>query len=53
MNIVKALLDTQEEKDAITRKNGEAEFEKYVNLENAVVLDYQGNVIEGKYNAKR
>ena len=47
MNIVKALMDTQAEKDAITRKNAADEFSKYVNLDDAIVLDMNGNVKEG------
>lgn len=45
-NILKALLPT-EEADKISRKNAESEFDKYVNLENAIVLDMNGNVKEG------
>ncbi len=46
MEILSAML-TNEEMENITRKNAEAEFEKYVNLENALVLDSKGNVKEG------
>ena len=47
MDIVKALMDTQEEKDAISRKNAAEEFNKYVNLDEAMVIDVNGNVKEG------
>ncbi|MBL4863208.1 MAG: NADH:ubiquinone reductase (Na(+)-transporting) subunit C [Crocinitomicaceae bacterium] len=45
LDILSAMLDV----DAlgITRKNAEAEFEKYVNLEDALVLDMNGNIKEG------
>lgn len=45
MEILSAFLDL--EKEGINRKNTSTEFEKYVNLENAVVLDMNGNVKEG------
>lgn len=47
MDIVKALMDTKEQKEAITRKNAEDEFKKYVDLENALVIDMNGDVKEG------
>ena len=39
MDIVKALMDTQEKKDAISRNNAAEEFNKYVNLDEAMVID--------------
>lgn len=45
MEILSAFLDLN--KEGINRKNTAQEFEKYVNLENAVVLDINGNVKEG------
>lgn len=47
MDIVKALMDTKEQKEAITRKNAEDEFKKYVDLKNALVIDMNGDVKEG------
>jgi Na+-transporting NADH:ubiquinone oxidoreductase subunit C len=44
MDIVKALMDTQEEKDAITRANAADEFNKYVNLEDAIVINMNGEI---------
>ena len=41
MDILKALLP-KDEAEKITRKNAADEFEKYVNLENAIVLDLNG-----------
>ena len=32
------------EKEGITRENAEVEFKKYVNLDDAIILDYKGNV---------
>lgn len=46
MDIVKALLPLEESK-SITRKNAEDEFKKYVNVEDAIVIDMNGNVKEG------
>ncbi|MCH2231437.1 MAG: NADH:ubiquinone reductase (Na(+)-transporting) subunit C [Crocinitomicaceae bacterium] len=45
LDILSAMMDI----DAlgIDRSNGEAEFDKYVNLDNAVVLDANGNIKEG------
>lgn len=45
LDILSAMMDI----DAlgIDRSNGEAEFDKYVNLDNAVVLDANGNLKEG------
>ena len=31
----------------MTRKNAPEEFKKYINLDQAVVLDYNGNIKEG------
>ncbi len=47
MDILKAIL-TDEEYEKIDRKNASTEFEKYVNLEDAVVLDMNGNVQDAK-----
>ena len=47
MDIVKALLP-KDESDKINRKNAEEEFAKYVNLENALVIDLNGKKKEGK-----
>ncbi len=46
LDILSAMMDT----DAlgINRKNAEEEFTKYVNLDDALVLDAQGNIKEGK-----
>lgn len=46
MDILSALL-TKKEMERITRKNAQEEFEKYVNLEDAVVLNMNGEVKEG------
>ena len=45
LDILSALLDVDSLK--ITRKNAEEEFTKYVNLEDALVLNAQGGVKEG------
>lgn len=45
LDILSALMDI--EALGITRKNAEAEFEKYVDLNKAIVLDMNGNVKEG------
>ncbi|MCH2224517.1 MAG: NADH:ubiquinone reductase (Na(+)-transporting) subunit C [Crocinitomicaceae bacterium] len=47
MDILKALLPSEEAND-ISRKNAAEEFVKYVNMEDAVVLDMNGNVLEGE-----
>lgn len=47
MDILKAIL-TDEEYEKIDRKNASTEFEKYVNLDDAVVLDMNGNVQDAK-----
>ncbi len=47
MDIVKALLP-KDESEKINRKNAEEEFAKYVNLENALVIDLNGKKKEGK-----
>jgi len=47
MDILKAIL-TSEEYEKIDRKNAAGEFEKYVNLDDAIVLDMNGNVVEAK-----
>lgn len=46
LDILSAMMDT--DSLGITRKNAEEEFAKYVNLEDALVLDAQGAVKEGK-----
>lgn len=46
MDILKALLPS-EEADKITRKNAAGEFEKYVDLKDAVVLDMNGELKKG------
>jgi Na+-transporting NADH:ubiquinone oxidoreductase subunit C len=42
LEILSAMFDL--EKEGVTRANAEEEFTKYVNLENAIVLDRNGNV---------
>lgn len=46
IDILSALL-TEDEMAKVDRKNAETEFEKYVNLDNALVLDMNGKVKEG------
>ncbi|MBL6660884.1 MAG: Na(+)-translocating NADH-quinone reductase subunit C, partial [Crocinitomicaceae bacterium] len=46
LDILSAMMDV--EKEGITRENAEVEFKKYVNLDDAIILDYKGNVKEGK-----
>ncbi len=46
IDILSALLSS-EEMNSINRKNAESEFDKYVNLDDAVVLDINGDVKEG------
>jgi Na+-transporting NADH:ubiquinone oxidoreductase subunit C len=45
LDILSAMLDL--DKEGINRKNAASEFEKYINLDEAVVLDMNGNVKEG------
>ncbi|TNF46848.1 MAG: NADH:ubiquinone reductase (Na(+)-transporting) subunit C [Bacteroidetes bacterium] len=45
LDILSAMLDL--EKEGINRQNAASEFEKYINLDEAVVLDMNGNVKEG------
>ncbi|NVK63664.1 MAG: NADH:ubiquinone reductase (Na(+)-transporting) subunit C [Flavobacteriales bacterium] len=45
MDILKAIL-TDDEYEKIDRKNAPEEFKKYVNLDDAVVLDMNGNIQE-------
>ncbi len=49
ISILKALLP-QEESDKITRKNAQKEFVKYVDLDEAIVINEKGEVIEGVYD---
>ena len=42
LDILSAMMDV--EKEGITRANAEVEFEKYVKLKDAVILDYTGKV---------
>lgn len=46
MDILSALM-SKEEMNGINRKNAEEEFNKYVNLDDAIVLDMNGNAKEG------
>ncbi|MDB0063197.1 NADH:ubiquinone reductase (Na(+)-transporting) subunit C [Crocinitomicaceae bacterium] len=46
MDILKAML-TQEEGDKISRKNADAEFNKYIDLKDAIVLNSKGEKIDG------
>ncbi len=46
MDILKAMLP-KAEGDNISRKNADAQFDKYINLEDALVLNYEGKVVEG------
>ena len=46
LDILSAMMDV--EKEGITRENAEVEFKKYVNLDDAIILDYKGNVKKGK-----
>lgn len=48
MDILSAMMDL--DASGITRKNAEEEFKKYVNLDNAVVLNSKGEVVEGIYD---
>lgn len=45
MEILSAFMDLN--KEGISRKNAEEEFKKYVQLDDAVVLDMNGNKVEG------
>ena len=45
LEILSAMLDL--EKEGITRKNAEEEFAKFVNLDEAIVLDMNGEVKSG------
>jgi len=45
LDILSAMMNLSDK--GITRKNAEVEFKKYVNLDNAIVLDINGNVKEG------
>lgn len=47
LDILSAMVDLGEE--GINRQNVEEKFKSFINLDNAVVLDYQGNVIDGMY----
>ncbi len=47
MDILKAMLP-KEEGDKITRKNADSEFDKYIDLKDALVLDANGKPIKGK-----
>ncbi len=46
LDILSAMLDL--EKEGISRKNAAEEFEKYINLEEAVVLNNKGEIVKGK-----
>lgn len=46
LDILSAMMDV--EKEGITRENAEVEFKKYVNLDEAIILDYKGHVKKGK-----
>ena len=46
LDVLSAMMDV--EKEGITRENAEIEFKKYVNLDDALILDYKGNVKKGK-----
>lgn len=45
LDILSAMMDADEK--GITRKNADSEFEKYVDLDKAVVLSSKGDVIDG------
>ena len=47
LDILSAMMDADEK--GITRKNADSEFEKYVDLDKAVVLSNKGDVIDGIY----
>jgi Na+-transporting NADH:ubiquinone oxidoreductase subunit C len=46
LDILSAMMDI--EKEGITRENAEVEFKKYINLDEALILDNKGNVKKGK-----
>ncbi len=48
MDILSAMMDL--EKSGIDRSNAIDKFKEFVNLENAVVLDHEGNVVEGIFD---
>jgi len=48
MDVLSALL-TPEEYEKVTRKNAEDMFAQYVNLDDAVVVNYAGEVVDGLY----
>lgn len=50
LDILSAFMDLEAEK--ITRKNVKDQFKKYVNLEEAVVLNDKGEVIDGIFDVK-
>lgn len=45
LDILSAMMDTKAK--GISRKNAQEEFKKFVNLEDAIVLDINGNIKEG------
>lgn len=48
MDILSAMMSLEDA--GITRKNAQEEFKNYVDLKEAVVLDYQGNPIDGIFD---
>lgn len=50
LDILSAMIDV--EKEGITRANAEEEFKKYVNLDDAVILNYKGEVKKTDENLK-
>lgn len=52
LEILSAFLDLNDPEDVITRKNVKDKFKEFVNLDEAVVLNYKGEVIDGVYDVK-
>ncbi len=48
LDILSAMLDL--DKEGISRQNVEEKFKEFIKLDESVVLDYQGNVIEGIFD---
>ena len=48
LDVLSAMMDVDAK--GITRANAEEEFTKYVNLDNAVILNEEGEVVEGMYD---
>ena len=52
LDILSAMMDVDKKGKEINRSNAEEKFKKFVNLEKAVIIDGDGEIVEGMFDVK-